>query len=158
MLTNRAALLLLLFLFFLFCFLRQTNTTTILKEYYPGLNRLMYGVVGGNYEPDKHTSALQVNEACLRFLFFFYAECWCVVLCFSLFLSLSSSCLFCFSAHVSAVNKFVCAHIVLFFVFRLFVVLMLHIHTLVPYTACTSLCFLFDVFNLYLVYFIHLVR
>lgn len=38
----------------------QTNTTTILKEYYPGLNRLMYGVVGGNYEPDKHESALQV--------------------------------------------------------------------------------------------------
>lgn len=38
----------------------QTNTTTILKEYYPGMNRLMYGVVGGNYEADKHTSALQV--------------------------------------------------------------------------------------------------
>ncbi|CAM9130019.1 unnamed protein product [Ectocarpus sp. 12 AP-2014] len=37
----------------------QTNTTTILKEYYPGMNRLMYGVVGGNYEADKHTSALQ---------------------------------------------------------------------------------------------------
>lgn len=41
--------------------LLQTNTTTILKEYYPGMNRLMYGVVGGNYEPDKHTSALQVT-------------------------------------------------------------------------------------------------
>lgn len=40
---------------------RQTHTTTILKEYYPGPNRLMYGVVAGNYEPDKHTSPLQVN-------------------------------------------------------------------------------------------------
>ncbi|CAM9577720.1 unnamed protein product [Ascophyllum nodosum] len=37
----------------------QTNTTTILKEYYPGMNRLMYGIVGGNYEPDKHSSPLQ---------------------------------------------------------------------------------------------------
>lgn len=25
------------------------------------MNRLMYGVVGGNYEADKHTSALQVR-------------------------------------------------------------------------------------------------
>lgn len=43
-------------------FLFQTNTTTILKEYYPGMNRLMYGVVGGNYEADKHESALQVRS------------------------------------------------------------------------------------------------
>lgn len=48
------------------CF-AQTNTTTILKEYYPGMNRLMYGVVGGNYEADKHSSALQVcgSDLCL---------------------------------------------------------------------------------------------
>ncbi|CAM9663143.1 unnamed protein product [Discosporangium mesarthrocarpum] len=37
----------------------QTNTTTILKEYYPGMDRLMYGVVAGNYESNKHSSALQ---------------------------------------------------------------------------------------------------
>lgn len=62
---------------------RQTNTTTILKEFYPGLNRLMYGVVGGNYEADKHTSALQVRACFLLVVscvWVFTCVCVCLLL------------------------------------------------------------------------------
>ena len=35
-----------------------SNTTTLLKEYYPGTNEVMYGCVGGVYEESKHQSLL----------------------------------------------------------------------------------------------------
>jgi len=36
----------------------NSNTTTLLKEYYPGTNEVMYGCVGGVYEKSKHESLL----------------------------------------------------------------------------------------------------
>jgi hypothetical protein len=36
----------------------KTNTTTLLREYHPGIDRVMYGLVAGKYEPEKHSSPL----------------------------------------------------------------------------------------------------
>lgn len=37
----------------------KNNTTTLLKEYYPGTHQVMYGTVGGTYEEIKHKNLLQ---------------------------------------------------------------------------------------------------
>jgi len=41
---------------------RKTKTTTLIQEYYPGLNKVMYGTVGGVFEPKKHKTPLECAQ------------------------------------------------------------------------------------------------
>jgi hypothetical protein len=38
-------------------------STTLVKEYHPGVQKLLYGVVAGVFEPAKHSSSLQCAQA-----------------------------------------------------------------------------------------------
>ena len=40
----------------------KTKTTTLVQEYYPGLEKVMYGAVGGVYEEKKHGSVLRCAQ------------------------------------------------------------------------------------------------
>ena len=39
-----------------------TKTTTLVREYQPGTNKVMYGIVAGMYESDKHSSPLECAQ------------------------------------------------------------------------------------------------
>lgn len=40
----------------------KTSSTTLLREYHPGIDKVLYGVIGGIYESKKHTSCLQAAQ------------------------------------------------------------------------------------------------
>ena len=40
----------------------MSSTTTLLREFHPGTGKMYYGVVGGIYEKEKHTSILQAAQ------------------------------------------------------------------------------------------------